>query len=76
MFLQGNLPERTIKTSYHPGSPDGKENKTQTTSAREARQILTNELIFFLPSFTGVHWSLGSSTRRLSKVALTVSQFN
>ena len=49
MFLQGNLPvERTIKTSYHPGSPDGKENKTQTTSAREARQILTNELIFFL----------------------------
>ena len=36
----------------------------------------TNELIFFLPSSTGVHWSLGSSTRRLSKVALTVSQFN
>ena len=40
LFLQGNLPERTIKTSYHPGSPDGKENKTQTTSAREADRFL------------------------------------
>ena len=40
MFLQGNLPERTIKTSYHPGSPDGKENKTQTTSAREVDRFL------------------------------------
>ena len=39
-LLEGNLPERTIKTSYHPGSPDGKENKTQTTSAREADRFL------------------------------------
>ena len=36
--VQGNLPvERTIKTSYQG---DGKENKTQTTSAREADRFL------------------------------------
>ena len=35
--LQGNLPERTIKTSYQG---DGKENKTQTISAREADRFL------------------------------------
>ena len=36
--VQGNLPvERTIKTNYQG---DGKENKTQTTSAREADRFL------------------------------------
>ena len=39
--------QRTIKTSYHPDSPDGKENKTQTTSARVADRFLQMNWFFF-----------------------------